>query len=226
MRRPARPPYDRNRRRSSGSRSSRSRAFLGHRGCQPVLIEELTSRGYIVVTLDQPGTAAATVFPDAPRHSGGGQVRVRPVHAASAVERGNKAPEMNGVPLPDGIIPFLADDLRSCSTSRRGRAGRLGVGRQARSCPGRRLRDVAWRLCRRRGVPSRRAVSRMPRGGLGAHGRVARDGLAQPTMIISRDADIMREERAKAAAGPNPKSPIRSARNERCSSTTEATRTI
>ncbi len=125
-------------------------------------IEELASHGYVVVGLDQPGTAAATVLP------GGRVIRVidKPVldrympialsHASS------QSPILNGVVLPGGIIPFLADDLRFVLDQVEildhddpilaghidaGRAGAFGVSLGGYVAPEACYRDRRFRAC-------------------------------------------------------------------------------
>jgi pimeloyl-ACP methyl ester carboxylesterase len=112
---------------------------------------------------------------------------------------------MNGVPLPGGIIPFLADDLRfvldqldAVGRDDPALAGRLDlaqVGVFGMSLGG----YVGAEACRR---DERFRACLVVDSGHTAE--VARDGLAQPIMIISRDADIMRAERAKAGGWPEP----------------------
>lgn len=178
--------------------------FSGFRSASLFWIEELTSHGYVVVGLDQPGTAAATVLAD------GSTIPVMADKAAfdrymplALSQAPNQTPEMNGVPLPGGIIPFLADDLRFVLNELEavGRqdpvlAGHLDLDRVgvfgmslggyagAEAC----RRDARFRACL------------VVDSGHGAD--VAREGLQQPLMIISRDADVMRAERAKAGGWP------------------------
>lgn len=179
--------------------------FSGFRNASLFWIEELTSQGYVVVSLDQPGTAAATLFPDGsliPLMSDMAVFdRYMPLALSQAPEQ---TPEMNGVPLPGGIIPFLADDLsfvldqlevleREDPTI----AGRLDLDRVgvfgmslggyigAAACH----RDIRFQACV--AVDSGHTTG------------VAREGLVQPLMIISRDAEVMRQERARAGGWPD-----------------------
>ena len=168
-------------------------------------IEELTSHGYIVVGLDQPGTSAATVL------SGG---RVIPVIDKPAFDRympmalshaSNQSPTLNGVALLGGVIPFLADDLRFVLSQAEildhndpilaghidtGRAGAFGMSLGGYVAPEACYRDQRFRACL--AVDAGKTVA------------VARDGLVQPLMIIGRDADVMRAERSKAGGWPEP----------------------
>ncbi|HEV8502567.1 MAG TPA: carboxylic ester hydrolase [Casimicrobiaceae bacterium] len=166
-------------------------------------IEELVSHGYVVVGLDQPGTAAATQLAD------GRIIRAidKPVfdrYMPIALSQGPAAsPTLNGVALPGGVIPFLADDLRFVLGRMEildhgdpvlaghvdtGRAGAFGMSLGGYVAPEACYRDRRFRACV--------AVD------AGKTAAVARDGLAQPVMIIGRDADVMRDERRKAGGWP------------------------
>jgi hypothetical protein len=175
----------------------------GFRDASLFWIEELASHGYVVVGLDQPGTSAATVL------SGGRVIRVidrsifdryMPLALSDA---SNWAPTLNGVALPGGIIPFLADDLRFVLSQVEsldlddpilaghidtGRAGVFGMSLGGYAAPEACYRDHRFRACL--------AVD------AGKTAPVARDGLVQPLMIITRDADSMRAERSKAGGWP------------------------
>lgn len=179
--------------------------FFVFRGASLFWIEELASRGYVVVGLDQPGTSAATVLSD------GRVVRVidKPVldryMPLALSDPSNQSPTLNGVALPGGIIPFLADDLRFVLSQVEvldrddpilaghidtGRAGVFGMSLGGYVAPEACYRDQRFRACL--------AVD------AGKTAAVARDGLAQPLMIIGRDADVMRAERSKAGGWPEP----------------------
>ena len=65
-----------------------------------------------MVGLDQPGTSAATVLPGARVTRVIDKLvfdRYMPIALSHA---SNQSPTLNGVALPGGVIPFLADDLR------------------------------------------------------------------------------------------------------------------
>ena len=85
--------------------------LTGFRQQNTFQVEELVSHGYIVVGLDQPSVAATVVFPD------GHQINVPPVNnvmqplvhqSFSPVE---PAPLLNGQAMPNGIIPYFAQDV-------------------------------------------------------------------------------------------------------------------
>jgi predicted dienelactone hydrolase len=176
----------------------------GFRQMNTFQVEELVSHGYIVAAIDQPYTAAAVVFPD------GRQVAGLPVDQSKRLVLqsylpSQTAPTLHGRALPEGIIPYLAqdvlftldrlsdlnrDDPNGILTGRLDveRAGTFGV-----SLGG----IVAAESCRL--APRLRAGlfldAPMPVD-------VVRDGLRQPTMIITRDAETMRLERERAGGWP------------------------
>jgi hypothetical protein len=179
--------------------------FSGFRDASLFWIEELAAHGYVVVGLDQPGTAAATVLADG---------RVIPVMDAAEFKRymplalaqtSDKTPSMNAVALPGGIIPFLAEDLHfvldqleTLDRADPALAGHLDLSRAGvfgMSLGG----YVGPEACRT--DPRFRACLAVDAGQTAA---VAREGLSQPLMIMSRDADVIRQERAKAGGWPEP----------------------
>lgn len=177
--------------------------LLGFRSASLFWIEELASHGYVVVALDQPGTSAATVL------SNGKVIRAidktvldryMPIALSQA---SGQPPVMNGIALPGGIIPFLADDLSFVLSQVEtldvadpilaghidaNRAGAFGMSLGGYTSPEACYRDERFRACL--------AVD------AGKTSAVAQDGLKQPVMIISRDAEIMRAERSKAGGWP------------------------
>ncbi len=71
-------------------------------------IQGLVSHGYIVVALDQPGAAVAVVFPD------GRQIAVDPQLLPlvyQSLDPKENAPGLNGQAYPEGIIPYLEQDV-------------------------------------------------------------------------------------------------------------------
>ena len=179
--------------------------LMAFRSASLFWIEELASHGYIVVGLDQPGTSAATVVL-------GGKV-ITAMDKASfdrfmplALSRStNQSPIMNSVALPGGIIPFLADDISFLLTQVERldrtdpvlaghmdtrRAGVFGMSLGGYVAPEVCSNDARFLACL--------AVD------AGKTAAVARNGLTQPLMIMSRDADVMRAERSKAGGWPEP----------------------
>jgi len=85
--------------------------LTGYRQMTTFQVEDLVSHGYIVVGLDQPGAAATVVFPD------GHQIDIPSVNnvmqplvhqSFSPLE---PAPLLNGQAMPNGIIPYFAEDV-------------------------------------------------------------------------------------------------------------------
>jgi predicted dienelactone hydrolase len=178
--------------------------ITGFRQMNTFQVEELVSHGYIVVAIDQPYTAAVVVFPD------GRRVAMPPIDQVQPLVRqsylpAEKAPTLNGRTLEDGIIPYLAQDvgftLDQLSALNRADpkgilTGRLDLERAGvfgMSLGG----IVAGEACRVE--PRLRAClimdAPMPNS-------VVRAGLKQPSMWITRDADIMRLERERAGGWP------------------------
>lgn len=179
--------------------------LIGYRDASLFWIEELASHGYVVVGFDQPGSAAATVLPDGRVIRVMDPAKFKEFMPLAISHTGNAAPQMNGVPLPGGIIPFLAQDLRfvldRLATLDREdsalaghldlqRAGVFGVSLGGYLGPEACRVDQRFRAC---------LVA-----DAGQTAAVAREGLEQPLMIMSRDADVIRQERAQAGGWPEP----------------------
>ena len=175
--------------------------LTGYRQMNTFQVEELVSHGYIVVGIDQPGAAAAVVFPD------GHQIAITERFAQinllidQSLTPVEKAPQFNGQPFKDGIIPYFAQDvsftldqLASLNTTdpKRILTGKLDL--QHRGVFGMSLG----------GIVSAEACLKEPRikaclimdAAMSAD--VVQQGLQQPSMWITRDADTMRLEREKA----------------------------
>jgi len=176
----------------------------GFRQMNTFQVEELVSHGYIIAAIDQPYTAAAVVFPDGRQAAGLPVDQSKPLVLQSYLPS-ETAPALHGRALPEGIIPYLAQDVlftldRLAELNRddphRILTGRLDLERAGTfgvSLGG----IVAAEFCRL--APQLRAClimdAPMPVG-------VVRDGLQQPTMIITRDAETMRLERERAGGWP------------------------
>src|SRR5699024_3476953 len=78
----------------------------GFRGESQAWFEELVSHGYVVISLDQPGSAAHTVLPDGRELAAVPKEEILPFMPEQLDE--DTVPIMNGVELPGGLIPFLA----------------------------------------------------------------------------------------------------------------------
>ncbi|MEO8609241.1 MAG: carboxylic ester hydrolase [Chloroflexota bacterium] len=172
----------------------------GFRQVNTFQIEALVSQGYIVVGLDQPGAVALTRFPDGREVSGMPRDDIQPLIHQS-VEAAPIAPTLLGNPMPEGIIPYFAadvsftlDQLAALNQSDPNhiltgridleRAGVFGVSlggiNAAEAC----LKDVRLKACLIMDVFM--------------SADVVKDGLKQPAMWITRDADTMRLERERA----------------------------
>lgn len=82
----------------------------GFRQSNTVQIEHLVSNGYIVVGIDQPYTAAAVTLEGGQLISGWIRKDLRPLIDQS-LKPGSTIPSVNGVELPEGIIPYLSRDV-------------------------------------------------------------------------------------------------------------------
>jgi predicted dienelactone hydrolase len=169
----------------------------GFRSINTFQIEELVSHGYIVVGLDQPGNAPSVRFPDGKQILGWSRNEIIPLIVQSE-EAQPKAPTLYGKAMPDGIIPYYAQDASFAldqltelnkSDSNHILTGRLdlenagtfgislGGMNAAEAC----LKDSRLKACLIMDV-------NMPAD-------VVKSGLQQPSMFITRDADTMRLER-------------------------------
>lgn len=165
--------------------------------------EELASHGYIVVGLDQPYVAASVVFPDRRQVAIRSVEQLQPLIRASYIPA-EPAPLLNGRTVPEGsVVPFLArdvsfalDQLAALNQADPLLAGRLGLARAgvfgvslggivaSQAC----LHDPRLHACLMLDAP-------MPL-------EVVQAGLQQPCMWITRDAEVMRLERARAGGWP------------------------
>jgi hypothetical protein len=82
----------------------------GFRQASMFQVENLVSHGYVVVGLDQPYTAAAVTFPNGQVIKGLTRAQVQPLIDQSISPVAN-APKLNGQPLTNGIVPYLAQDI-------------------------------------------------------------------------------------------------------------------
>src|SRR5829696_592349 len=168
------------------------------------LVEELVSHGYVVVAIDQPYTATDVVFPDGRQVEGLPTERTKPLARQSYLPA-ERAPTLNGRTFQEGIVPYLAQDV-SFALDRLAvlnqadpngiLTGRLDLQRAGTFGPslGGLVGGEACRL-----EPRLRAClfldAPMPTD-------VVEEGLQQPAMWITRDADAMRLERRKAGGWP------------------------
>ncbi len=172
----------------------------GFRSVNTFQIEALVSHGYIVVGLDQPGAVAMVRFPDGREISGWSRDQIQPLIMQS-VEPQSPAPTLYGKPLPDGIIPFFAQDvpfaldqLEALNTSDpnhilTGRLDLQHVGTFGISLGG----MVAAEACHQ--DPRLKACLIMD---VYIPADVVKSGLQQSSMFITRDANTMRLERQRS----------------------------
>jgi pimeloyl-ACP methyl ester carboxylesterase len=174
--------------------------LYGFRSVSTFQIEELVSHGYVVVGLDQPGVVATVRLPD------GRQIENLPIDdidplVDQSVEPQPTTPAIHGVPQPDGLVPYLAQDVRLALDRLAdvdagdppgilaghldlGRAGVFGVSLGGRIAAESCLRDARLKACLIMDDP--------------VPSDVVAAGLSQPTMFLTRDADTMRLERRQS----------------------------
>lgn len=170
--------------------------LTGYRQMNTFQVEALVSHGYIVVGIDQPFVAAAVGFPDGRQIAGLSKDQIDPLIQQS-LDPGDPAPILSGTALPDGIIPYLAQDVSfvlgqlaalNMADPQNIMAGRLDmqrVGVFGVSIGA----IVAGEACF---VEPRLRACLMMDAPMTA--RVVREGTPQPSMWITRDADTMRRE--------------------------------
>ncbi|HEX3045923.1 MAG TPA: carboxylic ester hydrolase [Bacillota bacterium] len=172
----------------------------GFRAVNTFQIEELVSHGYIVVGLDQPGAVAMVRFPDGRQIFGWPREGIHPLIMQS-IDPQPKAPTLYGKELPDGIIPYFAEDVSFALDQLTGlnkadpnhiltgrldleHAGTFGISlggiNAAKAC----LNDRRLKACLIMDV----YIS----------ADVVKAGLQQTCMFITRDAGTMRLERKRA----------------------------
>jgi len=176
----------------------------GFRQMNTFQVEELVSHGYIVAAIDQPYTAAVVVFPDGRRIAMPSIDQIKPLVRQSYIPA-EKAPILNGQTLKNGIIPYLAQDVSFTldqlaalnQTDPNGiltgqldlqRVGVFGISQGG---------IVAGEACR---VEPRLQACLMMDAPMPIS--VVKASLKQPSMWITREADVMRLERERAGGWP------------------------
>ncbi len=174
--------------------------LFGSRKFNTFQIEQLVSHGYIVVGVDNPGAVAVAEF------SGGRKIPSLPLDEMKSlvnqsIEDLPVTPQLNGVEMSDGIIPYFAKDISFAidSLQQINRDDPLGVltgaidvtkvGVFGVSLGGIVVADAAAKDTRIRACMI--MESRMTK-------YVMEHGLKVPTMIMTRDAETMRTEREKS----------------------------
>jgi pimeloyl-ACP methyl ester carboxylesterase len=84
--------------------------ITGYRQMNTFQVEYLVSRGYVVAAIDQPFVAATVNFPDGRRISGWSKERMNPLIQQS-ITPVQPAPSLNGTAFDAGIIPYFAKDV-------------------------------------------------------------------------------------------------------------------
>ncbi|MGK8523820.1 alpha/beta hydrolase family protein [Nocardia asteroides] len=168
-------------------------------------VEQLVSRGFVVVGLDQPYAAAATTFPDGRTVAGWTKDRIYPA-VQQSVTPITPPPPLGGVTLREGVIPYLAQDLSftldqltllnaadpsGLFTHRLDldRVGAFGVSLGAMTVGEACHADQRLRACLM--MDAAMTVD------------VVRDGLKQPSMWLTRDAGSMLLERSRSGGWPD-----------------------
>jgi len=178
--------------------------LTGFRQASMFQIENLVSHGYIVAGIDQPYTSAAVTFPNGQVVYGLSEDQALPAINQS-LSPAKDAPTLNGHALPDGVIPYLAEDARFTldqltvlNTSSNSLAGHLDLrhaGIFGISLGG----MTAAETCHE---DSRFSACLMMDAAMPAD--VVASGLQQPGMWITRPASDMQLE-DKEAGGWSPK---------------------
>ncbi|MFI6481498.1 alpha/beta hydrolase family protein [Nonomuraea sp. NPDC050663] len=176
----------------------------GFRAASTFQIQELVSHGYVVVGLDQPGAAAMTRFPDGREIPGWPRDEIYPLIRQSWTPRPN-APTLQGEALPDGIIPYFAQDVSLAldHLTKLNEAAPDGIltGRLDLERAG--VFGISWG-----GATAAEACANDPRlkaclimdVQMTAH--VVKAGLRQPTLFMTRDAATFRLERERSGGWP------------------------
>jgi Predicted dienelactone hydrolase len=170
--------------------------LAGFRQMNTFQVEELVSHGYIVAAIDHPYAAACVVFPDG-RHAAGYPIgRMKELMAPSLEEVAHPS-AVNGHVLKDGIIPYFAEDVRLVldELGKWNEADPFGIltgkmdlrriGVFGVSLGG----IVAGEVCQAEARLKACLIIDAPM----SRNTVA-NGLRQPAMWITRDAETMRQE--------------------------------
>ncbi len=174
--------------------------LTGYRQMNNYQVEELVSHGYIVVAIDQPYIAAETVFPDGRKVTGLSKEQMNMLIQQSITPL-ETTPILNGQPFPQGIIPYFAQDvlftLNQLATINQNDSPGIINGRMN-------LQHVGVFGVSLGGIVASEAALLEPR--LKAclvmdapmPANVVANGLQQPGMWITRDAETMRRERSRS----------------------------
>lgn len=176
----------------------------GFRAASTFQIEELVSHGYVVVALDQPGAVAMARFPDGREIPGRPRDRIYPLVTQSWAPRPD-APTLHRTALPDGIIPYFAQDVSLALDRLAGlnqadpdgiltgrldleRAGVFGISLGGATTAEACANDPRLKACLIMDVQMT--------------ANVLEAGLRQASMFMTRDAETMRLERQRSGGWP------------------------
>ncbi len=176
----------------------------GFRSASTFQIEELVSHGYIVVGLDQPGGAAMVRYPDGRQIPGRTKAEINSL-VLQSIEPQMPAPALDGIPMPDGITPYFAQDASFALDQLAklnqadpngiltglldlNHAGMFGISLGGMNAAEACYRDPRFKACLIMDVY-------IPAD-------VVKGGLKQATMLITRDADTIRLERERSGGWP------------------------
>ncbi len=173
---------------------------IGFRQMNTFQVEALVSQGYIVVAIDQPYTAAVVVFPDGREVGALPLDHMIPLISQSHSPKANP-PSFGGRAFENGIVPYLAQDLSFTldqlallnqadpNMILTGRLNLLQIGTFGISLGG----IVGSEACR---LETRLRACLFMDAPMPV--AVAKSGLRQPVLLISRDAETMRLERRRS----------------------------
>lgn len=177
----------------------------GFRQMNSYQVEALVSHGYVVVAIDQPYTAAAVVFSDGRQAHGLPLPVLRPLIQSSYLPDPPTAAILGRSMPGDALIRYLADDVSFVLTQ----LALLDTGSAAGVLKGALALDrlgvlgvslggiVAAQVCQ--ASPQIRACLLMDAP---MPAQAVQNGLRQPAMWLTRDADTMRLERQQSGGWP------------------------
>lgn len=172
----------------------------GYRQMNTFQVEQLVSRGYIIVAIDQPYTAASVSFPDGHEATVLPLDQMKPlIHQSYAPSK--RAPVLNGKTMENGIIPYLSQDViftinQLTAINNADPSGMFSgpLDLQRMGVFGVSLGGiVVGDACR---IDSRLKACLVMDAPMTTD--VVKTGLSQPAMWITRDAETMRLERRRS----------------------------